>query len=904
MKKKNNLLCFLLSFAMLVSLLTQVAFAESTNITTNITNEAEFLSVLANTETTEINITGNVSVDASIEKSIDINVKSGATLTLSFDKGENGISRVCNANIKVEDGANVIFESKTLKDSKAKRYLIMNGNFTLESGASAKISKESNPVGGILFQGEFKNEGTLDCGAMNMGQPNLYAYIKFGVDSGTVTNGYVAYNLCRTTPTDETISNKAIRVIAINGNAKVGETLSAEIDGFGDSRELPENLITWNGANWEDANIYNNTYTVIFKDVGKKIGAKFNGVGIMSNPISSYPYDYVAVKDNKVTVIHDGTNDIETETDTVPYIDTIYLDSIKGSDKNLGVSADKAVASISTAMRLVADGGTIVVCGDIAMSTDSPAYITKNVTFTNTDGENTYQASFTGGTEEDYSLFYSANKEASVKFSGIKFINNVFAASEYAGSKYIFDNISTAENSCIGAFIINGMYLKYEPFAIDVINTKNAEVDILNDQQEGIPVITLDNSSITSAMQGSLGNVSLKNNSKIKTFQPMQTLTADNTDNVIEFLADEANNIIPININGDITISENNPIKLEFGTPFTVGQTLFTSANENTSLTADKFLISQIELALSKQDNDIITKAAEYIINYELDGGTLGANSPATHTYGTETILVNPTKSGYNFAGWYLEDTFATKIETLAADGYTSEITLYAKWNKRSSGGGSGTTRYTVSFDTNGGNKISSERVKRNGTLTEPTTPTKDGFDFAGWYTDKELKTKYDFSAKVTKSMTLYAAWAEKKTDNSKNQIILTIGKKDASVFGKIKTNDVAPKIINDRTMLPARFVAESLGAVVEWDGDKQLVTITGKNLKTNEDVTILITIGAEYAVVNGENVKLDSPAFIENDRTYTPIRFISEHLGASVEWLENEQKVIITKNLLAEKEN
>lgn len=899
MKKTNNLLCFLLSFAMLVSLLTQVAFAESTNIK----NEADFLSALKNTETTEMNITGHVSVDASIEKSIDINVKSGATLTLNYDEGENGISRVCNANIKVEDGANVIFESKPSNDSKAKRYLIMNGSFTLESGASAKISKKSNPVGGILFQGEFKNDGTLDCGAMNIGQPNLYVYIKFGVNSGKVTNGYVAYNLCRETPTDETISNKAIRVTAINGNAEVGETLSAEIDGFGDSRELPKNLITWNGANWEDANIYNNTYTVIFKDVGKKIGAKFNGVGTMGNPISSYPYDYVAVKDNKVTVILNGTSDIETETDTVPYIDTIYLDSIKGSDKNLGVSADKAVASISTAMRLVADGGTIVVCGDVVMSTDSPAYITKNVTFTNTDGENTYQASFTGGTEEDYSLFYSANKEASIKFSGIKFINNVFAASEYAGSKYIFDNISTAENSCIGAFIINGLYLKYEPFAIDVINTKNAEVDILNDQQEGIPAITLDNSSITSAMQGSLGNVSLKNNSKIKTFQPMQTLTADNTDNAIEFLADEANNIIPININGDITISENNPIKLEFETPFTVGQTLFTSTNGNTSLTADKFSISQIELALDKQDNDIVTKAAEYIINYELDGGTLGANSPATHTYGTETILVNPTKSGYNFAGWYLEDTFATKIETLAADGYTSEITLYAKWNKRSSGGG-GTTRYTVLFDTNGGSKLSNQTVTRNSVIKEPATPTKDGFDFAGWYTDKELKTKYDFSAKITKSMTLYAAWTEKKTDNSENQIILTIGKKDASVFGKIKTNDVAPKIVNDRTMLPARFVAESLGAVVEWNGDKQLVTIKGKNLKTNEDVTILITIGAEYAVVNGENVKLDSPAFIENDRTYTPIRFISEHLGASVEWLENEQKVIITKNLLAEKEN
>lgn len=73
-------------------------------------------------------------------------------------------------------------------------------------------------------------------------------------------------------------------------------------------------------------------------------------------------------------------------------------------------------------------------------------------------------------------------------------------------------------------------------------------------------------------------------------------------------------------------------------------------------------------------------------------------------------------------------------------------------------------------------------------------------------------------------------------------------------------------------------------------------MTITGKKLKTGEDVTILITIGAKNAVVNGKEIKLDSPAFVENDRTYTPIRFISEHLGASVEWVEKEQKVIITK--------
>lgn len=95
--------------------------------------------------------------------------------------------------------------------------------------------------------------------------------------------------------------------------------------------------------------------------------------------------------------------------------------------------------------------------------------------------------------------------------------------------------------------------------------------------------------------------------------------------------------------------------------------------------------------------------------------------------------------------------------------------------------------------------------------------------------------------------------------------------------------------------LLPARFVAENLGAKVEWNEENEVVTVTGKNEKDGV-VKIVITIGSKTAQVNGGNIELDSPAFIENDRTYTPIRFISEQLGASVEWLESEQKVVIRK--------
>lgn len=122
------------------------------------------------------------------------------------------------------------------------------------------------------------------------------------------------------------------------------------------------------------------------------------------------------------------------------------------------------------------------------------------------------------------------------------------------------------------------------------------------------------------------------------------------------------------------------------------------------------------------------------------------------------------------------------------------------------------------------------------------------------------------------------------------NKIVLTIGKQDATVFGSVMTNDVAPIIRNDRTMLPARFVAEKLGATVDWYAPGQTVIIT------RDDVQIIITIGSIVASVNGEYIDLDSPAFIENDRTYTPVRFIVENLGATVDWNGETKQVTITK--------
>lgn len=232
--------------------------------------------------------------------------------------------------------------------------------------------------------------------------------------------------------------------------------------------------------------------------------------------------------------------------------------------------------------------------------------------------------------------------------------------------------------------------------------------------------------------------------------------------------------------------------------------------------------------------------------------------------------------------------TYDVKI-TRAADGdinpFACEIPEgLVLTKKRSSSSGATTRTYTAQFDTNGGSAVDKVKTDKNGKIERPADPTKEGYIFVGWYSDSKLTKPFDFSAELTANSTLYAKWKEN------NEIILTIGSRKISVFGREIQNDVAPKIVNDRTMLPIRIVAESLGGTVTWNGELQRVTI-----QKGADV-ILITIGADTAYVNGTAVKLDAAAFVENGRTYLPLRFISETLGAQVVWNEAEKTVTITK--------
>ena len=98
-------------------------------------------------------------------------------------------------------------------------------------------------------------------------------------------------------------------------------------------------------------------------------------------------------------------------------------------------------------------------------------------------------------------------------------------------------------------------------------------------------------------------------------------------------------------------------------------------------------------------------------------------------------------------------------------------------------------------------------------------------------------------------------------------------------VDGKALSFDVPPQIINDRTMLPLRAIFEALNAQIEWDDAAKTVT------STKNGTVVKLTIGNPVATVNGQEITLDSPGVIVDERTLVPVRFVAEAFGAKVWW-------------------
>ena len=121
------------------------------------------------------------------------------------------------------------------------------------------------------------------------------------------------------------------------------------------------------------------------------------------------------------------------------------------------------------------------------------------------------------------------------------------------------------------------------------------------------------------------------------------------------------------------------------------------------------------------------------------------------------------------------------------------------------------------------------------------------------------------------------------------DEITLTIGEKSAIVNGQTCEVEIAPTVAEGQTMVPLRFVAESLGARVCYTDKTKLIAVTlGDN-------TFAHILGTDTSIVNGETIALNATTYTENDRTYIDLDSLAEALGLNVEWLKKDEQVKIT---------
>lgn len=174
---------------------------------------------------------------------------------------------------------------------------------------------------------------------------------------------------------------------------------------------------------------------------------------------------------------------------------------------------------------------------------------------------------------------------------------------------------------------------------------------------------------------------------------------------------------------------------------------------------------------------------AEYTVTFEVNGGT--PIEPKKVEEGkTVERPADPTKSGFEFVGWYEDAAFSKEFSFSSP--ITSDITVYAKWSETE-------VYYTVTFESNGGTPVKAQSVLKGSRAQEPSDPDKTDYLFDGWYTDSAFTKKFDFATPITANVTLYAKWLE----NVFYDVKFYPGDNQETIVENVRKGAVVPQPVN-----------------------------------------------------------------------------------------------------------
>lgn len=266
-----------------------------------------------------------------------------------------------------------------------------------------------------------------------------------------------------------------------------------------------------------------------------------------------------------------------------------------------------------------------------------------------------------------------------------------------------------------------------------------------------------------------------------------------------------------------------------------------------------------------------------YTVTFDSKGGSK-VESQKVNEGELVTKPSDPTRDGHSFDGWAKADNESSAFWNFKTETVTASMTLYARWSANT---------YKITFDSNGGSSVSAQNVLYGATVTKPTDPTRNGYEFDGWFNgDKE----WNFSTTVSSSVTLKAKWIQVhvvtfNADNGSDIITQTIRSGTAvgkpadpiKVFspaallfaGSINLNTLPSHdtfvewrkegestAFNFTTPITASITLKAVWNSPSVQGTVDISTQTGSN-RAEQAFTYVKTNPAEYTLLLGEDVTI-----------------------------------------------
>jgi len=236
-----------------------------------------------------------------------------------------------------------------------------------------------------------------------------------------------------------------------------------------------------------------------------------------------------------------------------------------------------------------------------------------------------------------------------------------------------------------------------------------------------------------------------------------------------------------------------------------------------------------------------------FTVTFDVDGE--GSESIEVEKNSLVTRPADPVKTGYDFIDWY-EDADKTKTWDFASKKVGENVTIYAKFEIK---------KFNVTFDTDDGTPVDGQLIEYNSLVCEPSKPTKEGYDFVGWFKDAAKTIPWNFQTdEITANTIIYAKWSLKEGLFPKGGLREQIDENNPRILNKV--------YVSTKSALQSKAKGLEPGtAVIIEDGTYDGVVLSPEANGTKENPIF-------YIAKNPGKVKFTGEARIEIKGNYNII--------------------------------